>query len=74
MCTNLTLQNQYGPLVSARTMDFLNTVRNNVDFVPRGQKLPMAALGRRIAWKNQYGFIGIHTTLPDKTASGYVDG
>jgi penicillin V acylase-like amidase (Ntn superfamily) len=55
-------------------MDFLNTVRNNVDFVPRGQKLPMAALGRRIAWKNQYGFIGIHTTLPDKTASGYVDG
>lgn len=74
MCTNLTIQRKSldEPMISARTMDFVQELPTKIQFVPRLQSFPYKPLQGEISWKNKYGFIGILHSVSGEM--GYSDG
>lgn len=76
MCTNISfpIKSKDNPVVSARTMDFVQNIKTTVNVEPRFQAFPKVALSGEIHWVNKYGFIGFMCTLPNSNVSNYVDG
>lgn len=76
MCTNISfpIKSKDDPLISARTMDFVQAVKTLVCVEPRNQSFPELPMPGEIEWANKYGFIGLLCTLPGTSVSGYVDG
>ncbi|MCX8129298.1 MAG: linear amide C-N hydrolase [Clostridia bacterium] len=61
MCTNISFQrnSKDAPMISARTMDFVEELLTKIYFTPRGQSFPAAALPGEIQWKNKYAFVSM---------------
>lgn len=76
MCTNISFPIKYkdDPLISARTMDFVQVMKTVVCVESRNQSFPKIPLPGEITWTNPYGFVGFSCTLPGTSVSGYADG
>jgi choloylglycine hydrolase len=74
MCTNLSIKSEYDPVISARTLDFVEEMPTEVVFVPRRQHFPLLNFPDEMRWENKYAFIGLKSTLPGTNLAGYSDG
>lgn len=78
MCTNISIprQTKHHPLVSARTMDWVEELRTSIEFVPRGQSFPEILEPDEIQWKNELAFIGAgpRSIAPRQETRFYWDG
>lgn len=76
MCTNISFPIKFkdAPVISARTMDFVQVMKTVVCVEPRNQPFPKIPLPGEITWTNKYGFVGFSCVLPGTEISGYADG
>ncbi|MGP4077070.1 linear amide C-N hydrolase [Halobacillus sp. K22] len=78
MCTNISIPRKSirFPLISARTMDWVEVLPTSVDFIPRGQSFPETREPGEIQWENKLAFIGagLKPLKPERDTRYYWDG
>lgn len=71
-CTDVILNTVPLTVMSARTMDFEEDLRSDLEIVPRGHRVTSPAPGGQqgLRWTGKYGFVGVNALDIDR----YVDG